>query len=305
MTHPSHPRPPDRPSPVLPDPAADGRVDDLLADRTLFGLTPEEEAELASLTREGSPAAFDDLELTAAAVALSALSTAAARPEPLPAGLRARILADAPTHLPPVAERPSSPTGPRTPTAVALRAGASPGVAWRHFAVGGWVAAAASLVFAVTVWRSAKPTEPPAEEGFRGMAARVGTDPDVLRLEWSAGNDPDGASAGGELVWSVREQAGYMRFRGLPANDPRRTQYQLWIFDSARDGTGAGDHPVDGGVFDIASAGGDVIVPIRAKLRVDRPKLFAVTIERPGGVVVSEKKRIPLLAPVKAPPASG
>jgi hypothetical protein len=100
----------------------------------------------------------------------------------------------------------------------------------------------------------------------------------------------------GDVVWSDARQEGYLRFRGLPANDPKRYQYQLWIFDAGRDER----FPVDGGVFDIArvTADGDVIVPIRAKLPVGRPGLFAVTRERPGGVVVSDRKEIACLAKV-------
>ena len=48
-------------------------------------------------------------------------------------------------------------------------------------------------------------------------------------------------------------------------------------------------------VFDVSSTG-EVIVPIAAKLRVDDATLFAVTIERPGGVVVSKRERIVVTA---------
>jgi anti-sigma-K factor RskA len=88
-----------------------------------------------------------------------------------------------------------------------------------------------------------------------------------------------------------------MRFRGLPANNPRELQYQLWIFDATR-----GDqYPVDGGVFDIpANSGGEVIVPIVARIPIRDPALFAVTIEKPGGSVVSSRERIVVVAPVAA-----
>ncbi len=48
-------------------------------------------------------------------------------------------------------------------------------------------------------------------------------------------------------------------------------------------------------VFDVSSTG-EVIVPIAAKLRVDDATLFSVTIERPGGVVVSKRERIVVTA---------
>ena len=52
---------------------------------------------------------------------------------------------------------------------------------------------------------------------------------------------------------------------------------------------------VDGGVFDVPSTG-EVIVPITAKLRVGGATLFAVTVERPGGVVVSRREHIVVTA---------
>ena len=83
-----------------------------------------------------------------------------------------------------------------------------------------------------------------------------------------------------------------MTIRGLPINDRAKEQYQLWIIDPSRD-----EKPVDGGVFDIASVG-ESIVAIQAKLRVDRPTVFAIRVEKPGGVVVSDQKRLPLLAKI-------
>ena len=86
-------------------------------------------------------------------------------------------------------------------------------------------------------------------------------------------------------------QKGFMRFVGLAVNDPKQLQYQLWIFDKHRDQA----FPVDGGVFDITPSG-EVIVPISAKLPVGEPTLFAVTVEKPGGVVVSKRERIVVTA---------
>lgn len=83
-----------------------------------------------------------------------------------------------------------------------------------------------------------------------------------------------------------------MRFRSLAVNDPTKEQYQLWIFDKNQSEA----TPIDGGVFDITES--DAVVPIDAKLRVNDAYLFAVTIEKPGGVVVSSRERLPLLATV-------
>ena len=84
-----------------------------------------------------------------------------------------------------------------------------------------------------------------------------------------------------------------MRFTGLKVNDPTARQYQLWIIDAAREG----ENPVDGGVFDCNTSG-EIVIPIDAKLRVDRPAAFAITVEKPGGVVVSKQEQLFLLAAV-------
>jgi len=116
------------------------------------------------------------------------------------------------------------------------------------------------------------------------------------RGEWSPTKDPLGKAATGEVVWNKDQQKGVMRFRGLAKNDPKLGQYQLWIFDKTRDDK----YPVDGGVFDVDSETGDVVVPIRATLPVAAPVLFAVTLEKPGGVVVSKRDRIVVTAKLPA-----
>lgn len=117
--------------------------------------------------------------------------------------------------------------------------------------------------------------------------------PDVIQVPWADGKTPLGQKVIGDIVWSNKLQRGFMRFVGMPVNDPTVEQYQLWIIDPSRD-----DEPIDGGVFDIASTE-ETIVPIQAKLLVNQPTAFAVTIEKPGGVVVSTQERLPLLANVQ------
>jgi anti-sigma-K factor RskA len=83
-----------------------------------------------------------------------------------------------------------------------------------------------------------------------------------------------------------------MRFTGLAPNDRARWQYQLWIFDKRRDQR----YPVDGGVFDIPAGAAEVLVPIHARLPVGEATMFVVTVEPVGGVVVSSRERIALIA---------
>ncbi len=114
----------------------------------------------------------------------------------------------------------------------------------------------------------------------------------VLQRNWTPAGDPAGREVTGDVVWDARTQTGYLRFVGLRRNDPSGEQYQLWIFDGRRDER----YPVDGGVFDVRGDGDEVIVPIRASLPVGAPQAFAVTIERPGGVVVSDRTRVVAIA---------
>ncbi|MHC4847090.1 MAG: anti-sigma factor domain-containing protein [Planctomycetota bacterium] len=136
----------------------------------------------------------------------------------------------------------------------------------------GWVAAAAILVLAVLLWPRTQ-ADAPFDEAK------------AARLNWSP-VDAKGRFGGvsGEVVWNESSQRGYMLLRGLPVNDPQVEQYQLWIVDGRKDRY---KHPVDGGVFDCASAR-EIRVPIDAKLRVERASTFVLTSERPGGVVVSD-----------------
>jgi hypothetical protein len=43
-----------------------------------------------------------------------------------------------------------------------------------------------------------------------------------------------------------------------------------------------------------------VIVPITAHLRAKNPKMFAITVEKPGGVVVSKREKVAAIAKVQA-----
>ena len=158
------------------------------------------------------------------------------------------------------------------------------------------VAMAASLALAAgaVVWglQQRGATAPSAAEA---RAELLATAKDVTMLAWTATKDPNAQGTTGDVVWSASAQKGYMRFVGLAPNDAKAIQYQLWIFDKERDQA----FPVDGGVFDVSSTG-EVIIPITAKLKVDQPVLFAVTIEKPGGVVVSKRERIVVTAAPKA-----
>jgi len=294
----------------------DPRGHDLLADRALFGLDSAEAGELQALGAD----ADDSYDLAAAAVELATLAI-----EPMPAAVAERIAAARhprtlagwqmsgplpqaspqstampPTPMPHTATPPAAmpSTGMPMPHAampiphagMATPATVAPRTRRRRPAAATWIAAAATLAVVAGAWwllrGRAAPSAPTAAEARAELLASAS---DATRLAWKA--TPEAASASGDVVWSQSAQRGFMRFVGLPANDPAKAQYQLWIFDRARDQA----FPVDGGVFDV-TATGEVIVPITAKLRVDDATLFAVTVERPGGVVVSRREHIVVTA---------
>lgn len=213
-------------------------------------------------------------------------------------------------HYAPSSQQPSGPHSNVVPFSRPAPRGPS-----RVVAISGWIAAAACLALAIGAYvlrsprdpiairvppisttsptSTAPETPPPAASQTpaqlrEALLAAQGS----ARAEWSPTKDPLGKTATGEVVWNKDQQKGTMRFRGLAKNDPKLGQYQLWIFDKTRDDK----YPVDGGVFDVDSETGDVVVPIRATLPVSAPVLFAVTLEKPGGVVVSKRDRIVVTA---------
>ena len=166
---------------------------------------------------------------------------------------------------------------------------------------GGWLSAAAMLALWVSgVGRSSRGSEavpatidvPSVSVGALLRDSLLASDSVLVRLAWKATEDSTAVGATGDVVWSERAQRGVMRIAGLVPNDRKRFQYQLWIFDKKRDQR----YPVDGGVFDIPAGAREVFVPIDARVPVGDVAMFAVTIEPPGGVVVSTRERIALLA---------
>ena len=103
--------------------------------------------------------------------------------------------------------------------------------------------------------------------------------------------DPAAKGVSGDFVWDPVSQKGFLHFTGLASNDPAVSQYQIWIFDGERDKR----YPVDGGVFDVPANADEVVIPINAALNVSKLAAFAVTVEKPGGVVVSARAHVVVL----------
>lgn len=276
----------------------DERLVDLLVKQTTEGLAPAEKAELQRLMTSHRDADPELIERVAAAVALAGNID----DEPMPVELRRRVEAEG-RKL--VAGSGSPVTDIRTRRRAAAPARSQP--QWL------WLAAAASIVIAILGWwprlretLAPEPTvpvvttqepaikpEPTAQEERETLLAKV---PAVIQSAWSSTADPASQGVAGDVVWDNDTQTGYLRFTGLAANDPGTFQYQLWIFDANQDER----YPIDGGVFDIPAGQTEVIIPIDAKIAVNAPVMFAVTMEKPGGVVVSGREHIVALAKVAA-----
>ena len=254
-------------------------LEKLLADRATGDLDAVGYRELARLLQDE-----DDLGMDLAAAALD-LGLAKSE-EPMPLALREKV-AEAAHVFMPKQEAPAVRVMAARPEASKGSSGKTV-LGWM-----GWLAAAASLVFAAYLWRENQPVPTPDLQTQRQHLLAEASD--AVPLPWTATEDPAASSASGDVLWSNDRQKGYMRIQGLEANNPAQVQYQLWIFDGTR------ENPVDGGVFDVPPGATEIIVPIDAKLMVDTPQLFAITVEKPGGVVVSKRERIVLVAdPTKA-----
>jgi Anti-sigma-K factor rskA len=251
------------------------RLLELMADRAALGLSAAEEHEFQHLSAQFPEVDPEEFERLAAAIDLSLSPREVVL---LPPALRAEVSEQARRFF-------SEPAGPSLGVSVPRsRASVPPSLAWL-----GWLAAAACLLVAVAGWW--KVLSPPGSPDLAQARQALLVEPGVVKTPLEK-IDP-GTSAQGDVVWSHIAQRGFMRLSGLPINDPRREQYQLWIFDKNQDPR----YPIDGGVFDIAGAG-EVIVPIRVAIRVAESTMFAITVERPGGVVVSSRERIVLLGRV-------
>jgi hypothetical protein len=261
---------------------------DLLSKKAVYGLSEEEQKELDALLHEFEGDDLDgSFDLAAAAISMIDLKTT----EPLPDHLRRKILADAGRIFDAPVE---------TPRQVVY---AEPKRPFRDLSWLGWAAAAAACIALAAVIlmprvpRTVYVNVPEIKEQLTPAQMRqrlMDTSTDVIKANWGPGNVKELKDISGDIVWSDSKQAGYMRFRGLPINEKDKQTYQLWIFDETQDEK----TPIDGGTFDIQD-NGDVIIPINAKLKAVHPKMFAVTVEKPGGVVVSKREKIPALAKVE------
>lgn len=274
---------------------------DLLTKKAIYGLDDAERRELDGLDTGLAESEFRSLEMTAAAISMVGVSNE----ESLPSHLHARILDDAERFM----ANEQAVAAPWPPSTVGVREIVAEQPSGSFLSWFGWAAAAACIALAVNIWFTRfQPTpeivvmQPPVVETPQILTPAqmrdemIRSTASLVKANWAAGNVKELKQISGDVVWSDEKQAGYMRFRGLPANDGSKETYQLWIFDKAQDKA----TPIDGGTFDVP-ADGEVVIPINAKLKAQGPEMFAITIEKPGGVVVSKREKIAALAKVETP----
>jgi anti-sigma-K factor RskA len=253
------------------------REEELLADLSVQGLDAAETTELNNLGATESD--IESFELAAAAAMLAFEARGAAAYEPMPAALRVRIENDLNARF----------GGGSLKMPVVTRSG---GASWL-----GWAVAAMATITAVFAWW----TTPKAAPVPVAMQRQAIVESGAKVIPWSdfkhpaTQAEPEIKGVSGDVAWSEAEQRGFMRIVGLKANDPTVERYQLWIIDER-----GIEQRVSGGLFDVASTG-EVVVPFKPELKIKGAAIFAVTIEKPEGVVVSDMSRRACWA--VAPPA--
>jgi hypothetical protein len=271
----------------MAQPLNDERMTELLMLRVTGTLSAAEQAELQAAMRSLPAGEVARWEQAAAELTAALAETSEADVEPMPADLRARLVQQGEAFV-------AAATPVHTPIPVAVRAPQRT----RVVAIAGWMAAAASVALWIGASRRTAPAAPsaPVVASATAMRDSLLRDSTVTQLAWTATPDSAAVGASGDVVWDAATQRGVMHIVGLQPNDRRRWQYQLWIFDKTRDDR----YPVDGGVFDVPAGQTTVDVPIDARVPVGDAVMFAITVEKPGGVVVSTRERIALLAQRKS-----
>ena len=267
---------------------------DLLCKQAVYGLDEQETLQLEQLGYDD--AENESIDLTVASLGLIGLETK----QEMPTHLQSKILAKAESFF--AVQGDAAPALPVREFVVNKTMVAKPWFAWL-----GWAAAAAACVaLAITIFMPRTGTEIAGGKVAPAPTQEEKPDPAIQRQQLidSSGNllvakigkgtvkEIDNVT--GDVVWSDDKQKGYIRIKGLPKNDAVKETYQLWIFE---DNQGS-KTPIDGGTFDINSDG-EVIIPIDAKLKARNPNMFAITIEKPVGVVVSGREKIAALAKIE------
>ncbi len=278
------------------------RMLELLADQSIYDLNEEELMELEQLKNQFPDwKRYATFELTAAAIGIAEIKLVE-----MPEKLRTKIMDDADNYFSPAAHSQEiADSGLETKKTFGSMTTETVGTSlaetekrpfWQWL---GWgVAFAACALLAINLWTTRVQPQPevavktqtiqtptPELSDIQKRDQLIATAPDIIRTKLESPKDKQNIS--GDVVWSNSQQKGYVTFRGLPVNDPTEDTYQLWVFDEAQNDK----YPISAGIFNVSKTG-EVIVPLDTKLKVKKPKMFAVTQEKPGGVVVSDREKL-------------
>jgi anti-sigma-K factor RskA len=266
------------------------RVLELLSDKALGELNEAELAEIRKLEEDHPELKeiAESFELTVAAISLTNLEVS----EPLPLHLREKLLkvsdeyfTEARKQVEEKKEEKSREQDKQKVLGFERGKTPSPFFAWLGWAVAG----AACIALAINIWLTHFSLETKKEPNLAQQREKILQMPDAIRLEWK---HPGTKETLGDLVWSNSAQKGFARFYKLPANEPEKETYQFWVIDESQ------KSPTDAGLFNVTTQG-EVIFPIETRIKVDKPKMFAITVEKPGGVVIPSLDKIIAVAEVK------
>lgn len=263
------------------------RAEELLAERACFGLSREEERELCELLSD-CPHCVEWLAVSPHDLAAGEVAAGCPCEGQMPAGLKRELEVQARAWC-------RGLCGSKAERGVTLTMHGG----WRRLALVGWTAAAACLVIAaglaIRSLGAGTPGKGPTVQEKLAAATQHGG---LMRASWGpfnaldTGEAPEITGVTGEVAWSDAMQVGKMRFDGLPACKSGE-QYQLWIIDEER----GMSQRVSGAVFGCEGKG-PIEVAIEPQLPISKAMAFAVTVERAGGVVVSDMKRRVVLASI-------
>ncbi len=263
------------------------RILELLSDKALGELNEAELAEIGKLEEDHPELKkiAESFELTAAAISLTNLEVS----EPLPLHLRERLLKASDEYFTEArkqVEEKKKPEKKKSKGFIFEREKApSPFFAWLGWAVAG----AACIALGINIWLTHFSPETKKELNLAQQREKILQMPDAIKVEWK---HPETKETLGDLVWSNSAQRGFARFYKLPTNEPEKETYQFWIIDESQ------KSPTDAGLFNVTTQG-EVIFPIDTRIKVDKPKMFAITVEKPGGVVIPSLDKIVAVAEVK------
>ena len=297
------------------------RMLELLADQTLFGLTEGETAELEKL-KDSFPDFKNDDSFERAAAAINLINLGI--DDSLPAHLQTKLEAQAREFFaaPQKAgqfssvEKNQTAELPQDVFARSIDEFAPKSSIWNWKWLGLAAAVTACIALAISLWLTRSQPQPqiaetpetvitpetvkipepvktptPELSAAQKREQLIASAPDVIQTNWTSAKGDKRVL--GDVVWSNAQQKGYVRLRDMPILDASKETYQLWIFDDERNEK----TPVSAGIFNVSGTG-EVMIPINAQLRIIKPKQFAVTKEKAGGVVVTKPDRIVAVAKI-------